>query len=69
MDRHDTHLVVCKNPDALAYLIEESFLIGLRSRKGKPMTQGDALVARDILKEANFQWGKDFYIKRIDERR
>ena len=65
MSNYDhTHFVVCKNPKALEHLIEESCLIGWHSRDNKSMGQGDALVARDILQEAGFEWGKDFFIKK-----
>lgn len=46
-------------------LIEESCLIGFHARDGKPMSQGDALVGRDILQEAGFQFGTDFYLKKL----
>jgi len=66
MDEYDTHLVVCKNPKALKFLKEEELIIGVWSEKGKPMSVGDAMVARDELQEAGFEWGKDFYLKKID---
>ena len=66
MYRDETHLVVCKNARALEYLIGESVLIGLLSRDGKPMGQGDALYARDELINGGFEWGKDFYLKKVD---
>jgi hypothetical protein len=62
----DIHLVVCINPKALEYLLKELYLIGISSKKGSVMSQGDALVARDELLEAGFVWGKDFYLKTID---
>lgn len=65
MSEWDTHLIVCKNPDALKYLIEDSCLIGLWARDGKPMSQGDALYGRNTLEEAGFRWGKDFYLKKV----
>lgn len=65
MSKYDTHLVVCKNPRALQYLMDEWVLMGICSKEGKPMGQGDALVARDTLQEAGFRWGKDFYLKKI----
>lgn len=70
MSSAGTHLVVCKNPQALQHLMNEWFLIGRFSSAGKPMSQGDALVARDTLLEAGYKWGTDFYLKCIgtDER-
>ncbi len=64
-----THLVVCKNPKALEHLYKPVFccsLIAHASEKGKPVLQGDALIARDELLKAGFEWGKDFYLKKID---
>ena len=64
MSSDRTHLVVCKNPKALKWLLENEFLIGKCAEKGRAMGQGDALVARDELVEAGFEWGKDFYLKK-----
>lgn len=59
-----THLIVCKTAEALDYLKDECYLLWLRAEKSKPVTQGDALVARDILEEKGFKWGVDFYLKK-----
>ena len=58
----ETHYVKCKTPEALAFLKKEWVLLGLWSEKEKPMTVGDAMVAKDSLLEAGFEWGKDFYL-------
>ena len=50
-----THLIICKNPKALEHLEREIVLVGHHSRNGVPVSQGDALVARDELKEAGFE--------------
>jgi len=63
-----THLVVCTNPKALEHLYSEETcccLIAAASKRGEPVGQGDALVARDELQKAGFVWGKDFYIKKV----
>ena len=62
-----THLVVCKYPKALKFLEEEEIIIGHHARNGIPVGQGDALVARDELQEAGFEWGKDFYLKKVEQ--
>jgi len=49
MNDFDRYLIVCKNPLALNCLKKELCLVGLRSEKGKPMSQGDALCGRDAL--------------------
>lgn len=67
MSKDDTHLIVCKSELALQYLIKESCLLGLRAKNSSPVSQGDALVARDILQEIGFKWGKDFYIKKVNK--
>ncbi len=67
-DKFDTHLVVCTNPKALEHLYSDDScccLIAAKSKRGEPVSQGDALVARDELEEAGFKWGQDFYLKRI----
>jgi len=64
-----THLVICKNPKCLEALkTEESccILIAHASEQNRPVSQGDALVARDELIEAGFKWGVDFYLKKVD---
>jgi len=58
------YLIVCKSSKALEFLKEEELIIGLWAEKGKPMTIGDAMVAKDELQEAGFEWGKDFYLKK-----
>lgn len=66
MSNYGTHLVVCKNPQALEHLYSEDScccLIADKSKRGEPVRLGDALVARDELYAAGFEWGKDFYIK------
>ena len=60
-----THLIICKNPKALEFLIDEEIIIGHHAKNGIPVEQGDALVARDELQEAGFVWGKDFYLKKV----
>lgn len=60
----EIYLIVCKNPKALAVLIEESVLLGHKARDGKRMSQGDALAGRDILEDAGFRFTKDFYLKK-----
>ena len=63
-----THLVVCKNPKALEHLYKEETcccLTASKSARGKPVEQGDALVARDELQAAGFKWGVDFYLKKV----
>lgn len=70
MAESGTHLVVCINPKALEHLYKEETcccLIATKSKRGEPVEQGDALVARDELLEAGFEWGKDFYLKKIKE--
>ncbi len=62
-----THFIICKNPKALDNLKEEFCLLGLASEKGRPVSQGDALVARDTLLENGFEWGADFYLKKVDK--
>ena len=66
MSEYKTHLVVCKNPKALEYLYSDDScccLIASKSKRGEPVSRGDAMVARDELIEAGFKWGIDFYIK------
>lgn len=61
--------VICKNPKALERLYEEDTcccLIASASKQGKPVSQGDALVARDELIASGFEWGKDFYLKKVN---
>ena len=69
MSKEDgTHLVVCKNPEALAHLYTEETcccIIAAKSERGEAVGQGDALVARDELQAAGFEWGKDFYLKKV----
>ena len=68
MSNDGTHLVVCKNPKALEHLYKEETcccLIASASKRGEPVGQGDALVARDELIAAGFEWGKDFYLKKV----
>ena len=64
-DLDHTHLVVCKNKEALEHLIKEVTLIGAISKKGRTMSQGDALVAKEILEDGGFVWGEDFYLKKV----
>jgi len=66
----NTHLLVCKNPKALEYLFTEDTcccLIASASKQGKPVAQGDALWARNELLDGGFKWGKDFFIKIVNE--
>ena len=68
MSSDGTHLVVCKNPDALEHLFKDETcccLIASASKQGKAVSQGDALVAKDELEEAGFVWGVDFYLKKV----
>ena len=65
VDFDKTHLIVCTNPEALKYLEAEEIIIGSHARRGIPVGQGDAMVARDELQEQGFKWGKDFYIKKV----
>jgi len=65
MSKDGTHLIVCKSELALQYLIQESCLLGLRAKNSISVSQGDALVARDILQEIGFEWDRDFYIKKL----
>lgn len=70
MAKNGTHLVVCKNSKALAHLYKEETcccLIASASQRGEPVEQGDALVARDELQSAGFVWGKDFYLKKVED--
>ena len=63
-----THLVVCKNPTALAHLYSEvscCCLIASKSERGEAVGQGAALCARDELQDAGFKWGIDFYLKKV----
>jgi len=62
-----THLVVCKNPEALEFLKKEEMIIGRWAEKGKSMEVGDAMLARDELIEAGFEWGIDFYLKKVED--
>lgn len=65
-----THLIIIKNPKALEHLEKEEtccFLIAARAEKGKPVECGDAMAAKDELEEAGFVWGKDFYLKNVEE--
>jgi hypothetical protein len=66
MKINGTHLIVCRNPKALEYLKNELCLLGFASEKGRPVLQGDALLARNELQEAGFIFGKDFYLKVIE---
>ena len=34
-------------------------------KKGKKFIVGDMLAFRDDLVEAGFEWGKDFYVKKV----
>ncbi len=64
----ETHLIVCKNPKALERLFDEDTcceLIAIKTKKGIPVSQGDAMVARDELVKSGFCWGKDFFIKKV----
>ena len=61
-----THFIVCKNQRALEFLKEDSILLGLAAEKNKAVCQGDALVARDILLEEGFEWGEDFYLRKVN---
>ena len=66
--KQGTHLVVCINPKVLDHLFTDDsccFLIAHKSSNGEPVEQGDALVARDELLNAGFEWGKDFYLKKV----
>ena len=39
--------------------------IGAMMRAGCKFSVGDMLVFRDELKDAGFEWGTDFYIKKV----
>jgi len=65
MSKDGTHLIVCKNPEALEWLKKEEIILGIDAEKGNPVEQGDALVARDELQAAGYVWGKDFYLKKV----
>ena len=60
-----THLIVCKSQQALQSLKDEYGLLGTAAEKGKLVSQGDALAARDALQEQGYRWGEDFYIKKF----
>lgn len=60
-----THLIICKNPKALEYLFREEPFIAGHCKRGESIEQGDALIARDVLKDAGFKWNKDFYIIKV----
>ena len=62
-----THIVVCKNEKAIEKLLEEFWVIGAMVVEEDPMEGGDAMVARDCLEQAGFKFGKDFYIRKIQE--
>jgi len=61
-----THYIVCKNQKALEFLKEDSVLLGFAAERNKAVCQGDALCARDILLEEGFEWGKDFYLRKVN---
>ena len=60
-----THYIVCNNQIAVDFLKEELILLGIAANKNKAVCQGDALCARDILLEGGFEWGTDFYLKKV----
>jgi hypothetical protein len=62
----ETHLIVCKNEITINELMKNAVLLGRAAKSGRAVSQGDALVARDILLESGLQWGVDFYLKKID---
>lgn len=61
-----THLLVVKSELAMKCLEEEHFLIAAISKCGDLLMGGDAMVARDFLVESGFQWGRDFYIRKME---
>lgn len=40
-------------------------LVGAWLRGGKEFTVGDMMAFRDDLIAAGFEWGKDFYVKKV----
>ena len=60
-----TRLVICKTDAALEHLKKEYCEIGSLSERGLPMEQGDTMVARDSLLTAGFEFGEDFYIRKV----
>lgn len=60
-----TYLIICKNQKAIELLKKDSILLGISAEKNITVSQGDALCARDILQEEGFEWGKDFYLRKI----
>lgn len=65
MDLDNTHMVVVKTQAAKDLLIDEWSWFGKIAVDGKPMGQGDAMVLRDSLLDAGFEWDKDFYLKKL----
>ncbi len=64
-----THLVVDKSDKIIPYY---PYIGGLWANlvinhieKGILFEQGDAMVIRNELQAAGFEWGKDFYLKKI----
>lgn len=41
--------------------------VGAWFRGGRKFTVGDMLAFRDDLTDAGFQWGIDFYVKKVDK--
>lgn len=39
--------------------------VGARMRSGRKFTVGDMMCFRDALTEAGFEWGIDFYVKKV----
>jgi len=41
-------------------------VVGAMMRGGRKFTVGDMLAFRDDLTDAGFEWGKDFYIRKVE---
>ena len=41
--------------------------VGAWLRSGRKFTVGDMLCFRDDLEDAGFEWGVDFYVKKVDK--
>ncbi len=61
-----THLLIVKTEAARVLLRKEQPIIAEMSELGHAMECGDAMVAKEDLVAGGFEWGKNFYIRRVE---
>lgn len=63
------YIIVDKTPDKRATKVvrEQYHPIMAAIIEQRQIVGGDALVLRDWLLEHGFEWGRDFYIKKVEE--